>query len=186
MSNSALSYYVENEMVFEFKPVGGQLGGSGATTINSMDNDANHDMKSEMQEHISTREALEPGGQVEPENSVVNTVKNNFENGMSYIRHGVSRAGTVMFKNLETLGDQASIFQKALSTDNSDQPNEKEIFSQICTQYSRKEKEKIDELFEEGLQEFMNKNTGFDEDDLRAELTKIKIEFARECQKIGP
>lgn len=185
MSNSVLLGYVENEMVFDFKPVGGQLGGSGATT-NPMHNDGNPDMKSEMQEDISTRETLEPDGQVEPENSVVNTVKNNLENGMSYIRDGVSRAGTVMFKNLETLGDQASRFQKALSTDNSDQPNEEEIFRQICTQYSRKEKEKIDKLFEKGLREFMDNNTGFDKDDLRAELTKIKIEFARECQKIGP
>ena len=187
MSNSVLLGYVENEMVFDFKPVGGQLGGSAAmtTTMNPMHNDENIEVGMVVEDD---RGQVEPGEHVEQENSVMNTVKGSFQVGMSSIQDGVSRAGTEMFKNLETLGDQASRFQQALSMADkrNSQPNDEEILRQICRQYrGKKGKEKIDQLFEEGLQEFMNKNKGFTEHDVRAEFTKIKREFVGECRKIG-
>lgn len=179
MSNSVLLGYVENEMVFDFKPVGGQLGGM---VTNPMHNIANNEVEED------TR-PFEAGGQVEQENSVMNTLKSSVQVGMSSIQDGVSRASNEMLKKVETLGDQASRFQQALSMANkrnSQQPNDEEIFRQICRQYrGKKGKEKIDQLFEEGLQEFMNENADFTEHDVRAEFIKIKREFVGECRKIG-
>lgn len=187
MSNSVLLGYVENEMVFDFKPVGGQVGGGyGAmtSTMNPIHNDVGV-----VEEDRGPSEA---GGQVEQENSVMNTVKSSFQVGMSSIQDGVSRASTEMLKKVETLGDQASRFQQALALSMADkrnsQPNDEEIFRQICRQYSvKKGKEKIDQLFEEGLQEFMGRdeNMNFTEQDVRAEFTTIQREFVGECRKIA-
>ena len=184
MSNSVLLGYVENEMVFDFKPVGGQVGGSDAmtSTMNPI-----HSHVGVMEEDRGPSEA---GEQAEQENSVMNTVKSSVQDGISSIQDGVSRASTEMLKKVETLGEQASRFQQALSMANkrNSQPNDEEIFRQICRQYSvKKGKEKIDQLFEEGFREFMDRdeNANFTEQDVRAEFTTIKREFVGECRKIG-
>jgi hypothetical protein len=95
-----------------------------------------------------------------------------------------------MFKNLKKLGDQASRFQQALSMayKRNSQPNDEEIFRQICRHYRvKKGKENIVQLFEEGLEEFMGRdeNANFTKQDIRAEFTKIKRDFVGECRKIA-
>lgn len=193
MSNSVLLGYVENEMVFDFKPVGGQVGGSDAmtSTKNPIHSYANIEVRGEGEGEVEEyRRPVEAGEQAEQENSVMNTVKSSVQDGISSIQDGVSRAGNEMFKNLETLGDQASRFQQALSMANkrNSEPNDEEIFRQICRQYSvKKGKEKIDQLFEEGFREFMDRdeNANFSEQDVRAEFKTIKREFVGECRKIG-